>query len=179
MREPSRRCTADSAARSRWLSPVVTRENRAGAESNSAAVMRPGAAERMLAGLGLVADISDDVGAIRNARHRIVELEAHHPVAELASEIGTGVHVDEAIRGELRVDRNAHHAGLSVAEQVGARRGIPGGRAHAVQLVDGADEENGETCLPVKHMVPSFMNAMSQANRSCRRRLRRDVAHLQ
>jgi hypothetical protein len=42
-------------------------ETIAGAEANAAAVVRAGAAERMLRGLGLVADVGDDVDAIRNA----------------------------------------------------------------------------------------------------------------
>ena len=58
------------------------------AKAQPPAIVRAWAAKRVVAGAGFVLNISDDVGAIRNAVPSVVDLQSHHAVAARRSQAG-------------------------------------------------------------------------------------------
>ena len=86
------------------------------AEAQPAAAVRPGpapAVERRLEG-----DVGDDVGTIAHRGVGRVHLQADHPVGRLPVEFRGHEQVEAPVVGKGRVQGQAEHAALALAEQV-------------------------------------------------------------
>jgi hypothetical protein len=101
------------------------------AEAHAPAVVRARTAEGMVGRGHLVGHVRHDVGAVRDAGEVVVDHEPHQPVGVRGRHVRGRVDVDAPVLGEVRIDGHAHHAGLSLAEEIVFGRGKAARSAHA------------------------------------------------
>ena len=106
------------------------------AEANAPPVVGTGVTERMIRGCLFVRNVCHDVGAIRHRGQVTAHIQSQHPIGSgvVAYAMG-GIDVDGTVVREIRVQRDAVHAGLTGAEQIVSGHGIAFGAAHTQQVI--------------------------------------------
>jgi hypothetical protein len=90
----------------------------------------------MIGSFRLVGNVGHDIGSIRHLRQIVGDLEAQHAIGARRRHRGRRVDIDLAIFLEIRIDGDALHASLALAEEIVGRVAVTLAVFHSEQRVD-------------------------------------------